>query len=66
VHRHQLHRVGRGRRHDLHALALLLLGGEVGEQGHEGDVAVHRLEVGHRPDEQVEVVAPSGGRRTGR
>ena len=60
MHRQQLHRVGGGGRDDLEALALLLLGRQVGQQRQQGHVAVDRLEVRHRPDEQVEVVAPGG------
>ena len=37
--------------------------GEVGQQRGQRDVAVDRAELGHRLDEQVEVVAPGRGLR---
>ncbi len=57
VHGEQLDRVGLARRRHVEAVALVVLGGEIGEQGRQGDVAVDRLELGDRLDEQVEVVA---------
>ncbi len=48
---------------DVEAVALVVLGGQVGEQRGQRDVAVDRLELGDRLEEQVEVVAP--GRRGG-
>ncbi len=59
----QLDRVGLGRRGDVEAVALVVLGREVGQQRRQRDVAVDGLELGDRLDEQVEVVAP---RRRGR
>ena len=59
----QLDRVGRGRGGEVEAVALVVLGGEVGQQRGQRDVAVDGLELRHRLDEQVEVVAPGGGRR---
>ena len=50
---------GRGR--DVEAVALVVLGGEVGEQRGQRDVAVDGLELRDRLDEEVEVVAPRRG-----
>ena len=56
--------VGRG---DVEAVALVVLGREVGQQGRQRHVAVDGLELRDRLDEQVEVVASRGrGGRGGR
>ncbi len=66
VDREQLDRVGLGRGRDVEAVAGVVLGGEVGQQRRQRDVAVDGVEVGDRLDEEVEVVAPGGGRRADR
>ena len=62
----QLDRVGSGRGGDVEAVALVVLGGEVGEQGRQRDVAVDGLELRHGLHEEVEVVAAGGGGRADR
>ena len=62
----QLDRVGRGGGRDVEAVALVVLGGEVGQQRGQRDVAVDGLELRDRLDEEVEVVAARGSRRRGR
>ena len=62
----QLDRVGLGRGGDVEAVALVVLGGEVGQQRRQGDVAVDGLELRDRLHEQVEVVAAGGGGRADR
>ncbi len=61
MHGQQLHRVGGRGCRDVEAVALVVLGGEVGEQRGQRHVAVDGLEVSDRADEEVQVVAP--GRR---
>ena len=59
----QLDRVGGGRGGDVETVALVVLGGEVGQQRGQRHVAVDRLELRHGLDEEVEVVATGGGGR---
>ena len=66
VHGQQLHRVGLGRRRLVEPTAHLVLGLQPRQQGGQSHLAVDGLEVGHRLDEQVEVVAASGGGRRDR
>ena len=62
----QLDRVGLGRSGDVEPLAELVLGLEPGQQRGERHLAVDRLELGDRLDEQVEVLPPGGRGRADR
>ena len=61
VHGQQLDRVGLGGGGHVEPVALVVLRGEVGEQGRQGHLAVDGLELSDRLEEQVEVVAAGRG-----